>query len=99
MCDDSWSRSDGRVACRQLGLRYVTTASYAYFGQGTGQIWLDNLICTGLESRLIDCTHNGFGVHNCDHSEDAGLFCESKQIDEYFFYEVHYYAVHLLPIK
>ena len=42
---------------------------------GTGQIFLDNLRCTGSESRLIDCPHNGLGNHNCDHSDDAGVRC------------------------
>ena len=32
-------------------------------------------ICTGSESRLIDCRHSGIGVHNCDHTDDAGLRC------------------------
>ena len=47
----------------------------AYFGEGTGQIWLDNLACTGTEARLVDCGHNSFGVHNCVHAEDAGVRC------------------------
>ena len=42
---------------------------------GTGQIVLDDLQCTGNESRLIDCPHNGLGNHNCDHSQDAGVRC------------------------
>ena len=42
---------------------------------GTGQIILDNLQCTGTESRLVNCRHNGLGNHNCDHSEDAGVRC------------------------
>ena len=42
---------------------------------GTGQIVLDDLLCTGSESRLIDCPHNGLGNHNCDHSDDAGVRC------------------------
>ena len=42
---------------------------------GTGQIVLNDLRCTGSESRLIDCHHNKLGNHNCDHSDDAGVRC------------------------
>ena len=38
-------------------------------------IVLDNLRCTGSESRLIDCPHNGPGSHNCSHSDDTGVRC------------------------
>jgi deleted-in-malignant-brain-tumors protein 1 len=36
---------------------------------------LDNLGCTGTETRLVNCPHNGVGLHNCVHAEDAGLRC------------------------
>ena len=42
---------------------------------GTGPIVLDDLLCTGDESRLVDCPHRGLGVHNCDHSKDVGVRC------------------------
>ena len=48
---------------------------------GTGQIVLDDLRCTGSESRLIDCPHGGLGNHNCDHSQDAGVRCSSGIIN------------------
>ncbi|XP_065894910.1 uncharacterized protein [Dysidea avara] len=76
VCDDSWDTKDGIVACRQLGLGFVDVVGDAYFGEGTGQIWLDNLLCTGSESQLVDCVHHGFGGHNCEHYEDAGIICE-----------------------
>ena len=77
VCDDSWSIADANVACRQLGYQEAAQAHpRAYFGQGSGEILLDNLNCTGTERSLLQCAHNGLPVHNCRHSEDAGVTCE-----------------------
>ena len=58
---------------------FINIGAISLFGSfvvdGTGQIVLDDLQCTGSESRLIDCPHNGLGNHNCDHSKDAGIRC------------------------
>ena len=53
-------------------------AGVASFGQGTGPIWIDDLTCSGTESNIAFCRHSNFGVHNCDHSEDAGVYCPSQ---------------------
>ena len=53
----------------------ATTLTGSAVVDGTGAIVLDNLFCTGTESRLVDCPNNGLGVHNCVHSEDAGVRC------------------------
>lgn len=53
--------------------------SLAYFGQGTGQILLDNVECTGSESRLIECTANQIAAHNCIHLEDASVRCRAPE--------------------
>ena len=47
----------------------------AYFGRGTGDIVLDDVSCSGYEDRLIDCSHRGLGVDDCNHYEDAGVVC------------------------
>lgn len=79
ICDDSWDMNDAIVVCRQLGYRLaVRKSSRAEFGQGNGTIWLDNLLCSGNEKTLAQCFHNGWGEHNCAHSEDAGVVCSSK---------------------
>ena len=48
------------------------------FGGGNGDILLDNVVCRGNESSLLECSTNPIRQHNCDHSEDAGVMCEGK---------------------
>ena len=48
--------------------------------QGTGSIWLDEVHCSGSEFQLANCRANPIGVHNCDHSEDAGVRCSSSSL-------------------
>ena len=47
----------------------------AFFGEGTGIIWLDELECTGMEENLLECTHSGVGQTNCRHSDDVSIIC------------------------
>ena len=75
-----------QVQCALLYFLYIllysscTVAVYrsrAYFGSGSGRIFLDEIICNGSESRLVDCDmdHDVIGTHNCEHIEDVGVIC------------------------
>ena len=56
---------------------YYIVALTSGFTNGVGQIWLDNVQCRGTETTLISCPHLPLGTHNCVHSEDAGVRCQS----------------------
>ena len=87
VCDDDWDLKDANVVCRQLGFVGAAAANMsAAFGQGKGQIWMDNVQCTGDESSSTECHHNGWGNENCNHYEDAGVICTTG--DENDFLEV-----------
>ena len=81
VCDDGWSYIDAGVVCRQLGFGSSGIPYFnAYFGQGSGPIWLDSLSCIGNESMLISCSHLGVNVtRSCGHYEDAGVRCYGTQ--------------------
>uniref|UniRef100_A0A7N5JSE8 SRCR domain-containing protein n=1 Tax=Ailuropoda melanoleuca TaxID=9646 RepID=A0A7N5JSE8_AILME len=76
VCDDLWDLNEAEVVCRQLGCgQAVSALGKAHFGPGSGNIFLDNLQCSGLERYLGQCAHSGWSEHNCDHHEDAGVIC------------------------
>ena len=79
VCDDGWGIVEARAVCHQLGF---SDALYhwgdATFGSGSGPIWMDDVSCLRGATRLDQCSMNsgGWGEHNCDHIEDAGVSCD-----------------------
>ena len=60
--------------CDTDGIPYYN----AYFGAGTGPIYLDDVACTSSVNQLLECSSNPVLAHNCDHHADAGVGCEGK---------------------
>ena len=58
---------------KQYCIADAVARANAFYGQGSGPINIDDPGCTGSEQRLIDCLFSP--VHDCVHSEDAGVDC------------------------
>ena len=95
VCDDYWTDADADVACRQLGYEQGSVPDggrflQSHFGPADegAPIWLDNLLCDGDESSLMDCPRASQpggtdpGHHNCSlrHLEDVGVRCETSEL-------------------
>ena len=77
MCHGHFDLDDATVVCKQIGYPKGKEVRHgAYYGPGSGTIWLDDVECSGREISLLHCSHGGIGVHNCTHSEDVGIVCQ-----------------------
>ena len=45
------------------------------YSRGSGIIWLTNVRCTYSDNSLFGCSHSGFGITSCKHSEDVAISC------------------------
>ncbi|XP_075057109.1 scavenger receptor cysteine-rich domain-containing group B protein-like [Mixophyes fleayi] len=81
VCDETWDLSDANVVCRQVGCGPAMRAPVgAYFGPGSGHIWLEKIYCHGSESALSACGAVISRKTLCVHSQDAGVVCEEKKV-------------------
>ena len=78
VCNDAqYNNNMANVVCRMQGFSSGQVKVDTEFGEGTGPIWMDNVDCSGNETSLSDCQHQGWGVNNCDHFEDVGVVCSN----------------------
>lgn len=74
---------DASVVCRMLGFPGAWTAGCCTKNSGgRDPIWLSDLSCTGQEDTLSECSHSGWGVNECDHTQDAEVICHSPATEK-----------------
>uniref|UniRef100_A0A4W3GRK3 SRCR domain-containing protein n=1 Tax=Callorhinchus milii TaxID=7868 RepID=A0A4W3GRK3_CALMI len=82
VCDDSWGSLEADVVCKQLGCGSAVDAIFAApCGSASGQVWLDEVRCSGKESALWECASSPWGQHDCGHKEDVSIVCSAYLSD------------------
>ncbi len=59
--------------CQVFVCGFITVAKPHSYGSGTGPIYLDEVICSGTESSILDCQY--ITDHDCSHNDDIGVQC------------------------
>ncbi len=80
VCDDFFTHRGAGVACRQLGYPTGVPTYRSHFVGDAGPVsyWLDDVACRSTEANLGDCPHPGWGLHNCEANERAGVICMTR---------------------
>ena len=74
ICNDLFNLTAANVVCKQLG--YPGAVRVKRYESDSNQIWLDDVQCTGNETSIDQCSHNGFNIYDCDFDNDqVGVEC------------------------
>ena len=48
------------------------------YTEGTWDVHINDLNCTGEEEAIWDCPQNGLSRYSCNHYQDASVICQCK---------------------
>merc|ERR1711962_980220 len=77
VCDDNWTSTEARVACRMLGYTHGSSEIFGNFGTNHGSEYAMNGVhCTGDEASLFECRYQpAVDRFECGEFEAAGVMC------------------------
>ena len=78
---------DAESACFSLGYAGGSFQTFDMTGWSESEIpfLMDNVECWSASINFVSCTSNGWGVENCNHSENVLLTCFELGKDVYGF--------------
>uniref|UniRef100_A0A8C4Z1M6 SRCR domain-containing protein n=1 Tax=Gadus morhua TaxID=8049 RepID=A0A8C4Z1M6_GADMO len=80
VCDHGWDLREADVVCLDLGCGLAESALHgAAYGQGSGEIWLRHVQCSGHEASLMRCATVLHSDPHCTHLNDAGVKCSGEK--------------------
>ena len=66
------------IAIIALMISGAVQYSDAFFGEGSGPVHLDRVVCAGTEYNLTDC-ETGWSNGGIGHSQDIGVKCQTSE--------------------
>ena len=75
VCGDFFTAAAASVVCNMLRLGRGTKIHNSNYITSEGPIWLDDVRCNGTETNIAECSHKGWGVHNCQHRDAIAISC------------------------
>ncbi|XP_075770474.1 scavenger receptor cysteine-rich domain-containing protein DMBT1-like isoform X2 [Pelodiscus sinensis] len=79
VCDAGWGLPQAGVVCKQLGCGAALSApGSAQFGPGVGDVWLEGVNCSGLESLISECQLRRLGPGLCSRGSEASVVCAGQ---------------------
>ncbi|PVD26142.1 hypothetical protein C0Q70_13810 [Pomacea canaliculata] len=87
VCQLGFTSLNADVTCRQLGLPSRGAVYYddAVYGEGTGDVHMYRMTCTGRELALSQCPSEPLPPGSCNHSMDVSIRCDTVCVDDYHF--------------
>ena len=76
VCDETWDKYDGGVACRQMGFDGIKTVTSHHLISSKYPGWLHNVRCFGGEKTLLQCQHDELIIRSCHSSSYVAALCE-----------------------
>ncbi|XP_043529880.1 deleted in malignant brain tumors 1 protein-like [Chiloscyllium plagiosum] len=76
-CSNSWDLNSANVVCRMLNCGKVLKAT-TYLQEGTANISMLNIRCTGKEAALDQCAASVSTEQHCTHRNVAGVICSGE---------------------
>ena len=101
ICSYGWDINDAMVVCRQLGYKYAVRTFEEQGRPWLGQIWLDDVNCTGNEQNLTSCSYrvwrSGFGCQDRRIGFMAAVECSST--GKIFMYTLLFWTTCILIVS
>ena len=81
VCGRFFTSTAADVVCNAIGMGSGIRIDNRKYTSSRGPIWLDNVRCMGTETDIADCSHRGWGVHDCQHREDVAVSCTRAKLE------------------